>query len=110
MNTGQPMYEWKGLPWRKIERQVFKLQKRIYQASRRGDIKTVHKTAFLLHQQKRKCAECGLYFSQNDLLEIDHILPTSQGGRDCYENWQLLHQHCHDKKTEFDKLYAKLGC
>jgi hypothetical protein len=37
------MYEWKGLPWRKIERNVFKLQKRIYQASRRGDVKAVHR-------------------------------------------------------------------
>jgi hypothetical protein len=37
MNTGQSMYEWKDMPWRKIERQVFKLQKCIYQASRRGD-------------------------------------------------------------------------
>ena len=34
MNTAQtPMYEWKDIPWRKIERDVFKLQKRIYQAS-----------------------------------------------------------------------------
>lgn len=34
MNTAQtPMYEWKDFPWRKIERDVFKLQKRIYQAS-----------------------------------------------------------------------------
>jgi hypothetical protein len=33
----QPLYEWKALPWRKIERSVFKLQKRIYQASLRDD-------------------------------------------------------------------------
>ena len=33
MSTDQPMYEWKDIPWRKIERNVFKLQKRIYQAS-----------------------------------------------------------------------------
>lgn len=32
MNTALPMYEWKDLPWRKIQRDVFKLQKRIYQA------------------------------------------------------------------------------
>lgn len=44
MNTAhQPMYEWKTLPWRAIERSVFKLQKRIYQASQRGDIKAVRK-------------------------------------------------------------------
>jgi hypothetical protein len=28
-----PMYEWKDLPWHQIERKVFKLQKRIYQAT-----------------------------------------------------------------------------
>src|SRR5918996_310739 len=44
----RPMYAWQDLPWRKIERTVFKLQKRIYQASRRGDIKTVHKLQRLL--------------------------------------------------------------
>lgn len=49
MNTvKQPMYEWKTLPWKKIERQVFKLQKRIYQASHRGDIPTVHNLQRLL--------------------------------------------------------------
>lgn len=43
-----PVYEWKDLPWRKIERVVFKLQKRIYQASRRGDKKAVHRLQRLL--------------------------------------------------------------
>ena len=37
MNTAQrPMYKWQDLPWKKFERTVFKLQKRIYQASQRG--------------------------------------------------------------------------
>jgi RNA-directed DNA polymerase len=49
MNTvSKPMYKWQDLPWKKIQRQVFKLQKRIYQASKRGDIKTVHKLQRLL--------------------------------------------------------------
>jgi RNA-directed DNA polymerase len=43
-----PRYEWKTLPWRKLERQVFKLQKRIYQASLRGDVKLVRKLQRLL--------------------------------------------------------------
>ncbi|NEP86231.1 MAG: hypothetical protein F6K18_05000 [Okeania sp. SIO2C2] len=31
MNTElTPMYKWKDIPWRKLERMVFKLQKRIY--------------------------------------------------------------------------------
>ena len=33
MTTGiTPMDEWKTIPWKQIERNVFKLQKRIYQA------------------------------------------------------------------------------
>lgn len=34
---------WEQTDWRKLERVVFKLQKRIYQASQRGDIKAVRK-------------------------------------------------------------------
>jgi RNA-directed DNA polymerase len=49
MNTAQPpVYEWKAQDWRKVEQRVFKLQKRIYQASQRGDTKTVHKLQRLL--------------------------------------------------------------
>jgi RNA-directed DNA polymerase len=44
----KPMYEWKDLRWKVIERKVFKLQKRIYQASQRGDRKLVHKLQRLL--------------------------------------------------------------
>jgi RNA-directed DNA polymerase len=49
MNTAhKPMYRWQDLPWKKIERAIFKLQKRIYQASKRGDTQTVHKLQKLL--------------------------------------------------------------
>ena len=41
--ASRPMYAWQDVPWRKVERTVFKLQQRIYRASCRGDIKTVHK-------------------------------------------------------------------
>lgn len=44
----EPMYEWNILPWKDIERAVFKLQKRIYRASGRGDVKTTHKLQRLL--------------------------------------------------------------
>jgi RNA-directed DNA polymerase len=43
-----PMYEWKTIPWAKLQRNVFKLQKRIYQASLRDDTDTVHKLQRLL--------------------------------------------------------------
>jgi RNA-directed DNA polymerase len=37
------MMEWKNVDWRKAEIRVFKLQKRIFQASTRGDVKAVRK-------------------------------------------------------------------
>ena len=49
MNTdANLMYEWKELPWKKIERATFKLQKRIYQASQRSDVKRLHRLQRLL--------------------------------------------------------------
>jgi RNA-directed DNA polymerase len=41
-------YEWETIPWRKLEVKVFKLQKRIYQASLRGNVRLVHRLQRLL--------------------------------------------------------------
>src|SRR5213592_466468 len=43
-----PMDRWETLPWPRLQRNVFKLQKRIYQAARRGDVRTVRKLQRLL--------------------------------------------------------------
>ncbi|WP_229640014.1 reverse transcriptase domain-containing protein [Waterburya agarophytonicola] len=48
MNTAKPMYEWNTLPWHQLDKQVFKLQKRIYQASERGEVKVVRRLQKLL--------------------------------------------------------------
>jgi RNA-directed DNA polymerase len=49
MGTSEKMmYNWNNIPWRKLERSVFKLQKRIYQASSKDDKKTVHQLQKLL--------------------------------------------------------------
>lgn len=42
------VYEWNDLDWRVIAKKVFKLQKRIYHASVRGDVKAVHRLQRLL--------------------------------------------------------------
>src|SRR5262244_717187 len=43
MNTvRKPMYGWNTIRWRQVERRVFKLQTRIYQASSRGEAGRVH--------------------------------------------------------------------
>ena len=65
------MYGWNTLPWTRIQRQVFKLQKRMYRATR-------------------------------DTLEVDHIIPKAQGGNESDDNLQLLHRHCHARKTAQD--------
>jgi RNA-directed DNA polymerase len=77
----------------------------IYWSSRIGAHPEMPKTvATLLKQQKGKCAHCGLYFLSEDVLEIDHKIPRSKGGKDEYKNLQLLHRHCHDIKTAEDGL------
>jgi len=61
----------------------------------------------LLKKQKGKCAYCDMFFRENDVMEVDHKIPKSKGGRDSYDNWQLLHRHCHDTKTSTDLAKAK---
>jgi RNA-directed DNA polymerase len=58
--------------------------------------------AKLIKRQKGCCNLCGLKFQFGDLLEIDHVIPTSRGGNNKYENLQLLHRHCHDQKSIID--------
>jgi RNA-directed DNA polymerase len=59
--------------------------------------------AKLYRKQGGKCLECGLQFQAGDKLEVDHIIPRSQGGSNAYYNKQLLHRHCHDEKTLCDQ-------
>ncbi|MDJ0594672.1 MAG: group II intron reverse transcriptase/maturase [Pleurocapsa sp. MO_226.B13] len=78
----------------------------VYWSSRRGKYPvTSSSIAKMLKSQKGKCNYCGLYFKEEDLIEKDHIIPTSKGGKDTYENLQLLHRHCHDKKSKTDGSY-----
>ena len=51
-----PAYEWKSIPWKAFQRKVYKLQMRIYRASRRGDARTVHRLQRLL--MKSFAAKC----------------------------------------------------
>jgi RNA-directed DNA polymerase len=60
----------------------------------------------LLKQQKGRCASCGLYLKDGDLMETDHFIPKRLGGTDELRNLQVLHRHCHDKKTAKDGSYG----
>ncbi|NEO34146.1 MAG: group II intron reverse transcriptase/maturase [Symploca sp. SIO3C6] len=84
--------------------------KLIYWSTRMGKHPEMRKrTASLLKKQEGKCNHCGLFFKDGDLLELDHIIPKSKGGKDKYDNWQLLHRHCHDKKTRTDGSLERSG-
>ena len=54
-----PMDRWETLPWKHLQRNVFKLQKRIYRASGREDVRTVRRLQRLLLQSSsaRRLAE-----------------------------------------------------
>jgi RNA-directed DNA polymerase len=75
----------------------------IYWSQRRGNYpETPIKVAKLIKKQKGICALCNLHFTSDDLVEVDHIIPRSKGGKDEYKNFQLLHRHCHHVKTRTD--------
>lgn len=57
----------------------------------------------LLRRQKNVCVLCQKFFTPDDVVEVDHILPRSKGGKDDYKNLQLLHKYCHVRKTRSDK-------
>ena len=50
--SNKTMYKWNSIPWRKLQRSVFKLQNRIYQASCRDETQAVHKLQRLLLKSK----------------------------------------------------------
>jgi RNA-directed DNA polymerase len=78
-----------------------------YWATRRGQaIETPNRVAKLLKKQKGRCTWCGQYFAPSDLVEVDHIVPRSLGGKDEYKNLQLLHRHTRDDKTALDNANA----
>ncbi len=75
----------------------------VYWSSRMGKNPLVSKTvSTLLKRQKGKCPHCKGFFTTLDIMEIDHIIPKSKGGKSLLENLQLLHRHCHDNKTAMD--------
>lgn len=84
----------------------------VYWSKRKGESPELPiRVATLLKKQKGKCAYCELHFREEDVMEVDHKIPKSQGGKDKYDNMQLLHRHCHDTKTASDgSLGNKSDC
>ena len=84
----------------------------VYWSTRKGNNPEMPiRVANLLKRQKGKCAHCEMFFRESDVMEVDHRIPKSKGGKDSYDNCQLLHRHCHDTKTANDGCPGKKsGC
>ena len=79
----------------------------LYWAARRGQSPLIPaRVAQLLKRQKGRCHACKLVFKSDDVIELDHIMPRSQGGPDEFANWQLLHRHCHHNKSAAERHSA----
>ena len=61
------------------------------------------RTSRLLRKQKALCSFCCLPFWSDDVMETDHIIPRSKGGKAGINNLRLVHAHCHDQRNLFDK-------
>ena len=96
---------WQDLPWKKIHRHVFRLQKRIYQASQRGDVRTVHKLQNLLSQS---------WYAR--LLAVRRVTQENRGKRtagidgakslSAPARWRLARQlHLGDKATALRRIW-----
>jgi RNA-directed DNA polymerase len=57
----------------------------------------------LIKQQKMLCTYCENTFHPFDRVEIDHNVAKSKGGSDRLKNLQVLHKHCHIRKSKEDK-------
>lgn len=63
---------------------------------------------YLLKKQSFSCLLCGGKFDFHSVMEVDHIIPRSKGGKDILSNLQLLHRHCHTEKTRLkDVLFSQ---
>jgi len=78
---------WKDINWRKAERYVFKLQKRIYAASRRGDVK-----------QCRRLQKTLMRSWSNKVLAVRRVTQDNQGKKTAgVDGIKSLLNHCPQK-------------
>ena len=72
----------------------------LYLKNKRNRSRPSHKKQRILEKNLFACVECGA--TKN--LELDHIIPVSQGGSDDDDNLQILCSVCHHRKH---KTHAK---
>ncbi len=58
----------------------------------------------LARRQKFKCPGCGESLFNGETLHIHHKTPRSNGGKDCFSNWLLLHDVCHKQHHASEQI------
>lgn len=53
--------------------------------------------SYLLSRESGVCQLCGKPFTENDRIEIHHIIPRSKGGTNRASNLAVLHSECHKR-------------
>ena len=72
-----PTYRWQDLPWKPIEREVFRLQTRIYNAAQRGDERGVWKLQKLLRKSwSARCLAVRKVTQDNRGHGVHHMTPV----------------------------------
>lgn len=66
-----------------------------YWQKRTGKLMNDNLKRKLLANQKGNCSVCKLTINLEDKVDIHHIIPKSQGGKDKITNLSLVHKHCH---------------
>jgi len=74
--------DWAALPWKPFQRNVYRLQKRIYQATRRGDWKRAHNLQRLLLRLSRAGRKCTTDVHQECATDV-HRKCTRHVHRKC---------------------------
>ena len=59
----------------------------------------------LYDEQKGQCNGCQTHFDHVRHFHLDHIVPRSKNGADCYENYQLLCGSCNSIKGDRPMAY-----
>jgi 5-methylcytosine-specific restriction endonuclease McrA len=78
----------------------------LYWSTRRGRSPEVSpRVAKLLQKQRGRCLECGLYFRDGELMDIDYVNPQARIGKEAYYNLLLVHRDCQkQREAEFTRL------
>src|SRR5207302_2141643 len=92
------MVAWQDIPWKQVHRHVFRLQKRIYRATQRGDVRTAHKLQKLMIKSWYARLLAVRRISQDNrgkkTAGIDGVQSLTPAGR-----WRLVNTICLDGKA-----------